>query len=145
MPKLQNALMLTDKGYKDLKKAIAACTLSNFSLMLPFGVMLQVIMELIKPLTGGELSWNRLWLLFGLGLVAAVIVFLCHKNDYKKTYVVSYMESENARTSLAEHMMINQTQAAVSGVRKMQTKDPINVGIFTAIYFVFLFLCGMLG
>ncbi|MGI6176357.1 MAG: ABC transporter ATP-binding protein [Christensenellales bacterium] len=104
MPKLQHALMLTDKGYKDLKKAIAACTLSNFSLMLPFGVMLQVIMELIKPLTGGELSWSRMWLLFGFGLVAAAIVFLCHKNDYKKTYVVSYMESENARTSLAEHI-----------------------------------------
>ncbi|HHU07919.1 MAG TPA: ABC transporter ATP-binding protein [Clostridiaceae bacterium] len=104
MPRLQNALMLTDKGYKDLKKAIAACTLTNFSLMLPFGVMLQVIMELIKPLTGGELSWNRMWLLFGFGLVAAGIVFFCHKNDYRKTYVVSYMESENARTSLAEHI-----------------------------------------
>jgi len=104
MPKLQYALMLTDKGYKDLKKAIAACTLTNFSLMLPFGVMMQVIMELIKPFTGGELSWSRLWLLFGLGIVAAVIVFFCHKNDYKKTYVVSYMESENTRTSLAEHI-----------------------------------------
>ena len=44
MPKLQSMLMLTDKGYKDLKKAIAACTLTNFSMMLPFGVMIQVIL-----------------------------------------------------------------------------------------------------
>ncbi|MCQ4721002.1 hypothetical protein NE659_27525 [Flavonifractor plautii] len=28
---VQDALMLTDKGYRDLKKAIAACTLTNFS------------------------------------------------------------------------------------------------------------------
>ncbi|TCL55383.1 ATP-binding cassette subfamily B protein [Kineothrix alysoides] len=104
LPRLQDALMLTDKGYKDLKKAIAACTFTNFSMMLPTIVMLEVIMELIKPFTGDEISWNRLWILFAFGIAAAFIVFLCSKNDYKKTYIVSYMESENARTSMAEHI-----------------------------------------
>ncbi len=104
MPKLQAAFMLTDKGYRDLKKAIAACTLTNFSLMIPFGVTLQMFIELIRPLTGGQISWQRMWLLLGSGLVGAIVVFLCCKNDYRKTYVVSYMESENARTSLAEHI-----------------------------------------
>lgn len=104
MPKLQEMLMLTDKGYKDLKSAIAACTLTNFSLMLPFGVMIQVIMELIRPLTGGEISWNRMWLYFGLGIVAAGVVFLCNKHDYKKTYTTSYIQSENTRIALAEHI-----------------------------------------
>lgn len=104
MPKLQNAFMLTDKGYRDLKKAIVACTITNFSLMLPFAVMTQMIMEIIKPLTGEEISWLKMWMLFGFGIVAAVIMFLCNKNDYIKTYTNSYMESENARTSLAEHI-----------------------------------------
>lgn len=104
MPKLQEAFMLTDKGYKDLKKAIAACTLSNFSMMLPFSVIIQIIMETIKPLYGEEISVNKMWLLFGLGILAAVIVFVCLKNDYKKTYVTSYMESENTRVSIAEHI-----------------------------------------
>lgn len=104
MPKLQSAFMLTDKGYKDLKKAIAACTLTNFSLMLPFGVMIQIIVEIIRPLMGETISWDKMWLLFGVGIAAAVIVFLCNKLDYKKTYVVSYMESENARISIAEHI-----------------------------------------
>jgi ATP-binding cassette subfamily B protein IrtB len=104
MPKLQAALMLTDQGYRDLKGAIAACTLTNFSMMLPFGVMIQVIMELIKPLSGGEISWNRMWLYFGMGIAAAVIVFLCNKHDYKKTYVTSYTQSENTRIALAEHI-----------------------------------------
>ena len=42
---VQDALMLTDKGYRDLKKAIAACTLTNFSMFIPAMVMLQVVME----------------------------------------------------------------------------------------------------
>ena len=104
MPKLQSMLMLTDKGYKDLKKAIAACTLTNFSMMLPFGVMIQVILELIKPLSGGEISWQKMWLFFGAGVVAVIIVFLCNKNDYKKTYVTSYTQSESTRITLAEHI-----------------------------------------
>lgn len=104
MPKLQEAFMLTDQGYRDLKRAIAACTLTNFSLMLPFFVMIQVFVELIKPLTGGAISWNTMWVLFGAGIISAVIVFFCAKNDYKKTYIVSYMESENARVALAEHI-----------------------------------------
>ena len=104
LPWLQHALMLTDKGYTDLKKAIIACTITNFSMMLPAIVMLQIIVELVKPFTGGEVSWQRMWLYFGVGLAAAVVVFLCNKSDYKKCYVVSYMESENVRTALAEHI-----------------------------------------
>lgn len=104
MPKLQEAFMLTDKGYKDLKKAIAACTLTSFSMMLPFSVVMRVIIEIIGPLMGREISWSNMWLYFVLGLVSAVIVFFCNRNDYEKTYVVSYMESENTRISMAEHI-----------------------------------------
>ena len=73
-------------------------------MMIPAVVMIQIIIELIKPLTGGSISWPYMWLLFGAGVLGAVLVFLCSKNDYKKTYVVSYMESENARTTLSEHI-----------------------------------------
>ena len=51
IPWLQDALMLTDKGYKDLKGAIGACTITNFSMMIPAIVMIQVIVELMKPFT----------------------------------------------------------------------------------------------
>ncbi|QQO08719.1 ABC transporter ATP-binding protein [Breznakiella homolactica] len=103
-PRLQDALMLTDKGYRDLLKATLACTLTNFSLMLPFMVMIQMLVEVLKPLSGGEISWNRMWIYLGLGIIAALLVFLASKNDYKKCYVASYMESENTRISLAEHI-----------------------------------------
>ncbi|NLO85087.1 MAG: ABC transporter ATP-binding protein [Clostridiales bacterium] len=102
--KLQDALMLTDKGYTDLKAAIGACTLTNFSMLLPSIVMLQIIVELIGPFTGSAISWTKMWTLFTIGIAGAIVVFFCNKNDYKKTYVASYMESENARTTLAEHI-----------------------------------------
>ncbi|HML37031.1 MAG TPA: ABC transporter ATP-binding protein [Bacillota bacterium] len=104
MLNLKESLMLTDKGYSDLKKAIAACTLTNLSLMLPFIVTIQLFVELLKPLMGEEISWNKMWLIFGAGIVGAVLVFLASKNDYKKTYVTSYLEAENTRVSVAERI-----------------------------------------
>ena len=84
---VQDALMLTDKGYRDLKKAIAACTLTNFSMFIPAMVMLQVVMELLKPFTGGSISWTNMWIYFGLGIIGAVIVFLLHgKRKYKDCF-----------------------------------------------------------
>lgn len=104
MKRLQKALMLTDKGYSDLKKAILACTVTNLSLMLPFIVTIRIFVELLKPLTGGEIFWMKMWLLFLCGLISAALVFLASKNDYKKTYVTSYREAETARISVAEHI-----------------------------------------
>ncbi|QOX62308.1 ABC transporter ATP-binding protein [Anoxybacterium hadale] len=101
---LKEALMLTAKGYSDLKKAIAACTLTNLSLMLPFLITIQLFAELLKPLMGQEISWNKMWAFLGFGVVAAVLVFLASKNDYKKTYVTSYMEAEHTRVSVAERI-----------------------------------------
>lgn len=103
-PFLKRILMLTDKGYNDLKSAIVACTLTNFSFMIPFGIMVRIIMELIKPFNGGEVSWGKIWIMFIAGIIGAVLVFIISRNDYRKTYVVSYLESENSRTALAEHI-----------------------------------------
>jgi ATP-binding cassette subfamily B protein len=101
---LKEKLMLTDKGYTDLKKAIIACTLTNLSIMLPFAITIQFFAELLKPMLGESLSWTKMWILFGFGLVAAGLVFLANKNDYKKTYVTSYLESEAVRTRVAEYI-----------------------------------------
>ncbi|KUO74126.1 MAG: ABC transporter [Clostridia bacterium BRH_c25] len=101
---LKKKLMLTDKGYSDLKKAITACTITNLSLILPFGISIQIFGELLKPLMGEEISWTKMWFFFGIGIIAAILIFLANKNDYKKTYVASYMESEATRIRVAEHI-----------------------------------------
>jgi len=102
MRKLKELLMLTDKGYKDLKKAVFACTLTNLSMMLPFFVTIQLFVLLLNPLMGIALETNQLWQLLGAGIAAALIVFIASKNDYKKTYVTSYLEAENSRISVIE-------------------------------------------
>lgn len=102
MRKLKEFLMLTDKGYKDLKKAVFACTLTNLSMMLPFFVTIQLFVLLLNPLMGTPLETNQLWLLLGAGIAAALIVFIASKNDYKKTYVTSYLEAESTRISVIE-------------------------------------------
>ena len=90
MSKLKEKLMLSEKGYSDLKKAITACTITNIALLLPSMVACLIFWELLKPFTGEAISWAALWKLLGLGLVAAILVFLAAKNDYRKTYIASY-------------------------------------------------------
>jgi ATP-binding cassette subfamily B protein IrtB len=104
MCNLKDYLMLTDKGYSDLKKAIVACTITNLSLMLPFIVTIQLFVELLKPLMGQEISWINMWILLCAGIIGAALVFLANKYDYKKTYVTSYLEAETTRINVAEHI-----------------------------------------
>lgn len=104
MKSLKEILFLTDKGYKDLKKAIVACTLTNLALLLPFMVTIQLFSEVLNPLIGKEISTSKMWMLFGVGIISAFIVFLAAKNDYRKTYIASYQESGTTRIRIAEHL-----------------------------------------
>ena len=63
-----------------------------------------IFWELLKPFTGEAISWAALWKLLGLGLVAAILVFLAAKNDYRKTYIASYKEASTTRLRIAEHL-----------------------------------------
>lgn len=104
MKTLNRFLLLDEKGQKGLRRAVIACVLSGLSLMIPFSITLLVFMELLAPLTGGAVSWNKLWLLFGVGVIVFIVIFLLSKNEYKKTYVSSYSQSEATRLNVAEHM-----------------------------------------
>ena len=105
MSKLQKALFLSDKGYKDLKKAICACTLTNLTMLIPFCVTVMIFSEILTPVAnGGNVQWNHIWLLWGVGIISALLVFLAAKNDYRKTYIASYQESNATRLRIADHL-----------------------------------------
>ena len=104
MKRLKDALLLSEQGYKDLKKAIGACTLTNLSMMLPFCVTVMIFRELLEGITEGSTDTSAIWKLWIFGIVSAVAVFLCAKNDYRKTYIASYKESNKTRERLAEHL-----------------------------------------
>lgn len=100
-----NRILLLDKnGEKGLRNAVIACTATSLSLMIPFTLTVQIFMELLKPFTDGSINWNRLWVIFGIGLGASVLIFLLSKFDYKKTYGNSYGQAEAARLRVAEQL-----------------------------------------
>ncbi|MDR2267015.1 MAG: ABC transporter ATP-binding protein/permease [Christensenellaceae bacterium] len=104
MSKLKDILVLDTKGYKDLKIATFACTLTNFTAVIPMVIMAQFVTEILKLASGGTPSWTVLWVLCGAGFVGAVIAYICHRFDYRKTYVTTYMQSEQIRVSVAERL-----------------------------------------
>lgn len=102
---LKERLLLTDQGYKDLKRAIAACTFTNITLMLPFMITVMIFRELLLGITDGGLQTKNIICLWAVGIIAAIIVFFAAKNDYRKTYIASYRESNKTRENIAEHLI----------------------------------------
>ncbi|MDR1194755.1 MAG: ABC transporter ATP-binding protein/permease [Peptococcaceae bacterium] len=102
---IKTLLGLSDDGYRDFRRGVAACVLSNLSLLLPFAIILQVMITLLSPLlNGGEPDTARLWLLFACGAVAAALHMIAYRNEYRKTYTVAYSESEKIRLEVAERL-----------------------------------------
>ena len=81
---------------------ICACTLTNLTMLLPFCVTVMIFSEILTPVAnGGNVQWNHIWLLWGVGIISALLVFLAAKNDYRKTY---YQESNATRLRIADHL-----------------------------------------
>lgn len=102
MRKLKEIFGLSEQGYVDLKKGVAACVLTNLSQILSVAVTILLFVELFSPLDGGAVSWTKIWVLFCMGIVAAIITFFCSKNDYRHTYVSCYSTAETSRRQIAE-------------------------------------------
>ncbi len=102
---LKKLLHLSDKGARDLKRAIFVCVLANIVLFLPFAVIMQAMQVIIAPLAAGlPLNTGRLWLLFFTGLLAAALYYFVYSVEYDKTYTTAYAECTNIRIEVAEHM-----------------------------------------
>ncbi len=97
---------LSEKGAGDLKKGIASSTVSNISLMLPVGLFIMLLSEMIKPLFGGTANMPNAWLYAALGAGVLAVIFTAHFVEYQFTYVSAYTESANRRISLAEKLRL---------------------------------------
>ena len=99
---LKKYFALSDKGARDLNKAVVIATLGNLFLIVPLGLSFYVLEELLKPLKGGTLSVLNPWVMTGLCVLIVFILFLIEKLKYRKTYNTCYEEAANVRISLAE-------------------------------------------
>ncbi len=101
---LERKFGLTPEGARDLKKAIASCVAANLSLMLPAGLLLFVVGELISPLLGGEARMLNVWLYTALAALLLVVIFLSQLLQYRVTFLTAYEQSAKRRISLAEKL-----------------------------------------
>ncbi|HIX09153.1 MAG TPA: ABC transporter ATP-binding protein/permease [Firmicutes bacterium] len=98
--KLMRRYALSRQGAKDLIKATAACTLFNFSLMLPAGLLYL----LVRDLLAGGIPVGHYWV-YGVGVAAALaLIALTTCLQYNATYFATYRESAARRIALAEKL-----------------------------------------
>ena len=101
---LRNLFALTEQGAKDMKKGIIASIFSSLSLMLPMGLLLMLVMQLLQPLLGIEADGPSLKLYSVLCIGLLIIIFLTHYVQYRCTYIAAYAESAQRRIGLAEKL-----------------------------------------
>ena len=89
--KLQHVFALSEKGAKDLVKAVIWCFVCNVSLMIPVGVVLFTVQHLLDSMENENNPANGFWMYTGLAAVVLFLLFLLlqtHKvNDLDQTSV----------------------------------------------------------
>jgi ATP-binding cassette subfamily B protein len=96
---------LTDEGCRNFKRGVFAAVLTNLTLFVAFGMIIQIIITILAPLmTGGNLEAAAVWKFFAVGLAGAFLYFLASRHEYDKTYSTAYGEAEKIRLEVAEHI-----------------------------------------
>ena len=100
--KLQHLFALSEKGAKDLVKAVIWCFVCNLSLMLPVGAVLFTAQHLLDAMETVGSPMEGFWIYTGSALAVLVLLFVLHWFQYASLYLATYKESASRRISLAE-------------------------------------------
>ena len=100
--KLQHIFALSEKGAKDLVKAVFWCFVCNLALMFPVGAVLFTVRHLLSCLEDGSSPMDGFWIYVGFALAVLLLLFVLHWFQYASLYIATYRESANRRVSLAE-------------------------------------------
>ena len=103
--KLQHLFALSEKGAKDLVKAVIWCFVCNLSLMFPVGIVLFTVKHLLDSMENGGSPVDGFWIYTGSGAAVLILLFLLHWFQYASLYLATYKESANRRVSLAETLL----------------------------------------
>ncbi len=101
---IRQFLLLSDQAWKNMKKSIAASAAAHFSMILLSLVTAFVFWQILKPFMGGEVSWKTMWILFGAGIAAVIVIYLLHVMEHNRIYLSGNLASSEKRISVAEHM-----------------------------------------
>lgn len=100
--KLQHWFALSEKGAKDLVRAVIWCLVCNLGLMFPVGAVLFTAQRLFDCWETGSSPMDAFWSCVGVALAVLVLLFVLHWFQYASLYLATYQESANRRVSLAE-------------------------------------------
>ncbi len=97
---LKRTLALSDRGAKDMVKAFAACTISNFALMVPVILLYNFISDMLD---GGISHGKQIFYIMGI-IIALVLIAMTTYIQYNATFLATYKESGVRRLTLAEKL-----------------------------------------
>lgn len=102
--KLQRIFALSERGAKDLVKSTLWTVICNIALMLPVGVIMATVQQLLNSASVGESPMSQFWLYTGLSAALLVLLYVLHYFQYAALYNATFLESANRRISIAETM-----------------------------------------
>lgn len=113
---------LSEQGSKDLIKGCIYSALVNISMMLPVGLFILLLDELLKPLLGEKAATPSVIKYVILVLVIFSILYLCNYLQYSSVFITTYNESATRRITLAEKLR----QLPISFFSKRDLSDLTN-------------------
>lgn len=102
--KIQRAYALTAQGAKDLVKATLWTVAANLSLMIPVGLLVMALGNIISALMIGGDPARGVWGLTALSALLVAAIYIVHWFQYKALYIATYQESANRRIRLGEKL-----------------------------------------
>ena len=87
--KLQHIFALSEKGARDLVKAVIWCFVCNLALMFPVGAVLFTVQHLLGCLEGGGSPMDGFWIYVGFALVVLILLFVLHWFQYASLYIAT--------------------------------------------------------
>jgi ATP-binding cassette subfamily B protein len=99
---LQNKFALSPQGAKDLIKGSLYSALVNLSMMMPVGVFVLLLHELLQPLLGSQASTPNIFKYIVLVFIGFIVMYICQYLQYSSVYLSTYQESAARRITLAE-------------------------------------------
>ena len=100
--KLQHLFALSEKGAKDLVKAVIWCFICNLSLMLPICAVLFTAQHLLNSMENMSDPMDGFPIYVGFGAAILILLFTLHWFQYASLYLATYKESASRRINLAE-------------------------------------------
>ena len=98
--KLMHKYALSEQGAKDLIKACVCCTITNFAMMMPAGVLYMLIKDLLED----NLTKGRIGFYATASAVVIILIAITNFIQYNATFLSTYRESGVRRTALAEKL-----------------------------------------